>query len=84
MYLSKFVHSETGKILMSILLGFGLATFFRQVCVGKDCINYSAPPVAEIDGETYKFDDACYKLQKNAVKCDSKKEIIGFSSAITA
>jgi hypothetical protein len=79
MYLSKFVHSETGRYLMSILLGFGLATLFRQVCVGKKCINYNAPPVAEIDGEIYKFDDACYKLQKNAVKCNTKKEIVSFN-----
>jgi hypothetical protein len=79
MYLSKFVHSETGRYLMSILLGFGLATLFRQVCVGKKCINYYAPPVAEIDGEIYKFDHECYKLQKNAVKCDTKKQIVSFN-----
>jgi hypothetical protein len=80
MPLSKFVHTETGRFLMSILLGFGLATFFRQVCIGNKCISYNAPPVAEIDGEIYKFDDACYKLQKSAVKCDNKKEIVAFST----
>jgi hypothetical protein len=80
MPLSKFVHTETGRILMSILLGIGLATFFRQVCVGKNCLSYNAPPVAEIDGEIYKFDDKCYELQKSAVKCDNKKEIVPFST----
>jgi hypothetical protein len=79
MYLAKFVQSQTGKYLMSILIGFGLATFFRQVCVGKNCVSYSAPPVEEIDDAIYKFDDACYKLNKNAVKCDPKKEIVLFS-----
>jgi hypothetical protein len=79
MHLSKFVHSVTGRYLMSILIGFGLATLFRQVCVGKDCISYSAPPVEEIDDAIYKFDDTCYKLQKNAVKCDTTKEIVPFS-----
>ena len=82
MYLYKFTHTKTGKVLMSILLGFGLATFFRQVCVGKSCVNYNAPPVAEIDGEIYKFDNTCYKLNKNAVKCDTKKEIVSFSPPI--
>ncbi len=80
MALTKFVHTETGRILMSLLLGFGLATFFRQVCVGNGCIFYNAPPVAEIDGEIYKFDDTCYKLHKSAVKCDAKKEIVPFSA----
>ena len=37
MYLDKFVHSNTGKILMSLLLGIGLATFFRSICKGKNC-----------------------------------------------
>ena len=35
MYLSKFVHSEIGRYLMSIILGLGLATFFRKMCNGK-------------------------------------------------
>lgn len=80
MPLSKFVHTETGRCLMSVLLGFGLATFFRQVCIGKNCLSYNAPPVAEIDGEIYNFDDKCYKMQKSAVKCDTKKEILPFST----
>lgn len=78
MYLTKFVHSETGRYIMSILLGFGLATLFRQVCIGPNCTTYNAPPIQEIDDQTYKFDDACYKLQKSAVKCDSTKEILSF------
>ena len=28
----KFLHTQTGKIVMSILLGFGLASLFRTVC----------------------------------------------------
>jgi hypothetical protein len=79
MHLSKFVHSVTGRYIMSILLGFGLATLFRQVCVGSSCTTYNAPPVEEIDNQTYKFDDACYTIQKTAVKCDTKKEILPFA-----
>jgi len=79
MHLTKFVHSETGRYVMSILLGFGLATLFRQVCVGKSCTTYNAPPIEEIDDQTYLFDDECYKIQKTAVKCDPKKEIIAFA-----
>ena len=79
MHLSKFVHSVTGRYIMSIILGLGLATLFRQVCVGKDCTSYNAPPVEEIDEQTYKFDDGCFKMEKNAVKCDTKKEILPFA-----
>ena len=45
MYLSKFVHSEIGRYLMSIILGLGLATFFRKMCNGKNCVISKAPPL---------------------------------------
>ena len=50
-YLSKFVHSNTGKTMMSILLGFGLATLFRSVCKGKDCLEFHAPSLDEINNK---------------------------------
>jgi len=76
MYLDKFVHSSTGKIIMSLLLGFGLATFFRAICKGKKCRIIEAPPMDEITDQTYRFDDKCYKIDKNAVKCDSNKTTV--------
>ena len=76
MYLDKFVHSNTGKIIMSILLGIGLATFFRAVCKGKQCRILSAPPMEEIEDQIYKFDNKCYKLEKSAIKCEKNKNTI--------
>ena len=76
MYLDKFVHSYTGKIIMSILLGIGLATFFRSVCKGKQCRIVSAPPIEEIEDQIYKFNNKCYKFEKNAIKCEKNKNTI--------
>ena len=78
MYLDKFVHSATGRYVMSILLGIGLATIFRQTCVGKSCIVYNAAPAEEIDGKIYKFDNKCYKFEKSSATCDTKKETFVF------
>ena len=78
MYLSKFLHTETGRYLMSIILGIGLATFFRDVCKGENCKIIKAPPLEEIDDKIYKFNDKCYKIQRNAVKCDKSKTILNF------
>lgn len=75
--LSRFVHSDTGRYMMSILLGLGLATLFRKVCKGKNCLVYNAPPIEELD-ETYKFDNKCYSLEKNTVKCDKNKRTYSF------
>lgn len=80
MYLDKFVHSNTGKIVMSILLGVGLASLFRAVCKGKNCRVIAAPPMGEIDNQTYNFDGKCYKLEKQAVKCNSQKTIVTIRS----
>ena len=75
----KFIHSRTGKIIMSILLGFGLASLFRTVCKEKDCVIFHAPPLEEINGKTFKFDNKCYKYEPVPTKCDSKKKIISFT-----
>jgi hypothetical protein len=75
----KFIHSKTGKIIMSILMGFGLATLFRTVCKEKDCIIFNAPPLEEINEKIYKFENKCYKYTPVATKCDSKKKIISFT-----
>jgi hypothetical protein len=76
MYLDKFIHNSTGKILMSIILGIGLATFFRSVCKGRKCRIISSPPIEEIDEQIYKFDDKCYKFQKQAINCAKNKNTV--------
>jgi hypothetical protein len=76
MHLDKFVHSNTGKILMSVLLGIGLATFFRVACKGKQCRVIASPPLEDLENQTYRFNDKCYKLEKNAINCDNNKTTV--------
>ena len=76
MYLDKFVHTPNGKIIMSIILGIGLATFFRTVCKGKYCRVIRSPPSEELEDQTYNFDGKCYKLEKNAIKCEMNKNTV--------
>jgi hypothetical protein len=79
MHLSKFVHSTTGKYIMSIIMGLGLATLFRQVCKGAKCRTISAPPLEDLDDQIYKINGECYNYEKNPVKCDKSKRIIPFA-----
>jgi len=79
MNLSKFVNSDTGKYMMSILLGLGLSTLFRSVCKGKSCKVVKAPPLDEIDNQIYKFDGKCYNMERSAVKCNKNKQIFEFA-----
>ncbi len=74
----KFVHTQTGKTLMSLLLGFGLASLFRTVCKDKNCIVFNAPPLEEVKEKIYKYDKKCYKYTAVSSKCDPNKKIVGF------
>jgi len=73
MHLTRFLHTQSGKYIMSALLGFGLATLFRTVCKGKNCIVFKAPPMDEIEDKVYKHQDKCYKFTPVTTKCDAQK-----------
>jgi hypothetical protein len=50
--LTKLMNSSKGKIIFSIILGFGIATLFRKVCKDRNCIVFKAPELNNIvDGE---------------------------------
>jgi hypothetical protein len=76
--LGRFLHTENGKMIMSILLGFGLASLFRVICKDKDCIIFHAPPLEEIKDKVYKYDNKCYKYVNKATSCDKTKKIVDF------
>ena len=75
MHFEKFVTNRTGRLLMSIILGLGLAALFRKSCKdGRPCTQRVAPPLSEMDGKVYKFSGQCYKMEKEAVVCDASKK----------
>lgn len=74
------LHSKVGKILISILLGLGLASIFRKSCENRNCMIFHAPPISKIKNKIYKFNDKCYTFKEKAVSCDMNKKIIKFNS----
>lgn len=77
--IGKFVHTSTGKILMSIILGLGIAALFRKACKNKRCILFKAPPLEELKDKIYKFDNKCYTYITKQTKCDKNKKIVHFA-----
>ena len=77
-HLGKFVHTETGKNIMSILLGFGLASLFRTVCKNNNCLIFHAPPLEEIKDKIYKNKDKCVKYNPVSSKCSNGNKIVDF------
>jgi hypothetical protein len=77
-HFGKFVHTETGKIMMSILLGLGLASLFRTICKNKECIIFHAAPLDDFKDKIYKNNDKCYKYTPVATKCSLNAKILEF------
>jgi len=77
--LGKFVETEQGKVIMSVILGFGLATLFREACKGRNCFLHHAPPLEDIQGQVYKHDNKCYKYDLEPTKCNKSKRIVRFA-----
>jgi YHS domain-containing protein len=81
MNLKRLLNTPTGVIIVSILLGLGLATLFYKSCDGKQCINFNGPLISEVDGKTYKFGEECYKYTFHSQPCDNTKKIVEIGSA---
>ena len=74
MNIQRLLNSTIGKIVLSIVLGFGLATLFRKVCTDRNCIVFHGPVISETD--IYKHDEKCQQYKMESTTCDRSKKII--------
>jgi hypothetical protein len=80
MNFKRLLYTPLGQILLSIVLGIGLATLFRRACSDKNCIVFNGPIITEIEGKTYKHGEKCYKYSAVSAKCDPTKRLIDIDS----
>lgn len=76
MNFKRLLDTEMGRFFISLLLGLGLATLFRNVCTGDKCLVFNGPVISDIDDKIYKYDGKCYKYTTAAAKCSSMKRIV--------
>lgn len=79
MNFKRLLNTPMGQVIISILLGLGLATLFRKACTEKNCIVFNGPVISEFDGKVYRHGEKCYKYSVNPTNCDSTKKIIDLS-----
>jgi hypothetical protein len=77
--ISEAIHTYKGQIVISILLGLGLASLFRKVCNDRNCLIFKAPEMNEVTKNTYTYGDKCYNFKSKAVKCGSAKKQVTFA-----
>lgn len=79
MYIKRLLYSEFGRIIISIILGLGLATLFRKACNDRNCMVFKGPELDNIRGKIFKYNKKCYKYKENAGTCDTTKKIVEFA-----
>lgn len=83
MNFKRLLYTDLGRIILSIILGLGLATLFRKICTDKSCLRFNGPIISDLEGKTYKHGDKCYKYSANTDKCDTTKKQVDLMSTET-
>jgi hypothetical protein len=79
MLVKKLLDDNFGSIVVSVILGLGLAALFRKACSGDGCIVVKAPKAADVNRYYYKIDADCFKYSPEVVPCPSSGDEVGVS-----
>lgn len=66
------LESKNGQIIFSVILGLGLASLFRKVCIDGNCIIIEGPPLDQVENKIFQQEGKCYVYKSQSSKC--KKE----------
>jgi len=69
--LQKAIHTKFGQIVISIILGLGLASLFRKICDGAKCLKFHPPSVKEVEKSVYEHNRECYKFKAKTTECSA-------------
>ena len=79
--ISDLLRSEAGRVVISIIIGLGLASMFRKVCKGNSCVVVKGPATSEVKNNFYKIDGECYRYSPYTTNCDGSN-ITGTSGPV--
>ena len=78
---NNIMYTERGRIILSIILGLGVATLFRRICEGKNCYDFIGPSQNELKNEIFSYDSEfskCYMLNEETIECGSREKTVNF------
>lgn len=67
------MHTKFGRIIISVLLGLGLASIFRRSCKNHRCLVFKAPKINALTEGIYKHGEKCFSYKTTSVPCNSAK-----------
>ena len=80
--IKNILYTSRGQIILSIILGLGLATLFRKICNNKDCYKFIGPQQNKLRDQIFSYDthnSKCYKLHETNVKRGTHKKTLDFA-----
>tara|TARA_B110001452_G_C15184364_1_gene411353 strand:+ start:32 stop:289 length:258 start_codon:yes stop_codon:yes gene_type:complete len=80
--IKNILYTDAGRIILSILLGLGMATLFRKICESKNCFKFIGPEQNSIRDKIYSFDSnntKCYKMKEKNIRCGTKPKTVEFA-----
>lgn len=76
--IKRLLYTHVGKILISIILGLGIASLFRKACKDRDCIIFYGPVITDVEGRVFQYGDECYTYKTKATSCKTKNQNVKF------
>ena len=69
--IDKFLDTREGQIIISLILGLGLASLFKKVCNDNNCVIIKSPKKNTIKDKVFKQDDKCYTYIPKKSECNN-------------
>jgi hypothetical protein len=79
---NNLLYTQNGRLILSIILGLGLASLFRKLCEGKNCYSFIGPKQNDLRDQIFSYDsknNKCYALREQTVKCNNSKKSLYFA-----
>ena len=70
--------TETGKCMVSAVIGLGLAAIFHDTCEGLNCLEFKGASPQTVVPNTFEHDSVCYRFTPTSVTCGSTPKQIPF------
>ena len=74
MNIHRLLYSKYSKLIISMLVGFGLATMFRKECINDFCLEHKAPQIEEIEDQIFLHGNDCHTFSYTSESCDKNKK----------
>lgn len=71
----KWLENDKIGVLLSCIIGFGLAALFRPMCKDGDCVVLRGPPVNQMRDAVYQIGGKCHEFTPKAVACPTDPNI---------